>query len=90
MAYEYPLKQKYRTKHVSKNVRPPRDGNGGGTGRRAKAAKRGHGGGKETPEQKAESERQSREHNAWRQTWGVSRPETPEEVAEREAAWVAS
>lgn len=58
---EMPLKRKYREVGVAKSVKTKTSGNSGGVGRKARAEKRGHGGGQETAEMKLARERQSRE-----------------------------
>lgn len=56
-----PLRRKYVEVGTAKSVAKKTGGNSGGVGRRARALKRGHGGGQETTEMRAERERQSRE-----------------------------
>lgn len=64
------LRKKYTIGGVVKGTRQKGDGNRGNTGRKARAAKRGHGGGQVTAEQRARSEQQSREYQSWRANWG--------------------
>lgn len=66
---EMKLKGKYTRRPLIKATRSSVGGNSGGVGRRAKAAKRGHGGGQETAEMKEARLRQSREAQERRSEW---------------------